>query len=775
MHWKPGHKLRNRDYEIETVLGEGGFGITYKAKDLTLNIPVVIKTPNNKLQRDPNYAKYKEKFFQEARQLAQLGLNPHPHIVRVSSLFIEDNLPCIVMDFIPGESLYNLVQVQGPLSETKAREYIQQIGSALMVCHRKGIIHRDVHPNNILIRQDNGQAILIDFGIAVTTDTSRNTHSGSKVFAPWEQVAFWETESSQTPQVDIYTLAASLYYLVTGKTPTPSLARKYNNQELQPPEELNSSLSDSISQAIFRGMEVEPENRPDSIEKWLKLLLPPATPQPKPPYISQTKTEVRASANARVTTQKNTISIIDRKEEEYQKQQAEQQRKQEEYQNKLERYKQEFLETVELEYPLSKNTRNQINILQQSLGLKTEDIKRIEQPILAAKYQEKLKEEERQRQKEQKAERVKQLELQKQRERQEYENKLQRYEQEFTKSIQAGYPLDEYVRDGLKNYQRTLELTDEDIARIEQPILAQEETKYQQKLKEEEAKRQRKQEAERVRQLELQKQQEREEYENKLQQYKQEFSRMIQREYPLDDRVRYGLKRFQQSLGLRDEDVEQIEQPLIDLKESEYQQRLKAERLKHEEKERLRQQQQAEQQQKQQEYETSQPKKKLTLKIIAGLAVLIGGVGVSANYLIWSSQTKDQPAPKNSKNSEVLKELPPKPPTTGSKDDGLVDPSEKKSSEFNGVFCRGSGATEKEKFGLEFDPQSSTEQQKEAIQKKKEAEDLRKRTEDLMEELKKERERERSLEEKKVRDLLYRPQPRSLWLRDAPRRKSKDP
>ncbi|GAB4539479.1 MAG: hypothetical protein Tsb0014_29930 [Pleurocapsa sp.] len=152
MQWQPGYKLKNRPYKIERVLGEGGFGITYQAQDLTLDIPVVIKTPNRRLQRDANYAKYVENFKKEAKQLAELGLNSHPNIVRVSSLFQEDNLPCIVMDFVPGESLYDLVQMQGKLSEAQAIEYIKQIGSALVVCHNAGIIHRDVHPNNILIK-----------------------------------------------------------------------------------------------------------------------------------------------------------------------------------------------------------------------------------------------------------------------------------------------------------------------------------------------------------------------------------------------------------------------------------------------------------------------------------------------------------------------------------------------------------------------------------------------------------------------------------------------
>ena len=282
MQWQPGHRLKSRPYEIERELGEGGFGITYKAKDLNLDIPVVIKTPNSKLQRDVNYSKYVENFKKEARQLAKLGLNPHPHIVRVNSLFEEDNLPCIVMDFIPGDSLYDLVQIGGRLSETQALEYIRQIGSALVVCHSLGIIHRDVHPNNILIHGDNGKAVLIDFGIAGTTQTSRNTHSGNRAFAPWEQMAYWEDGNSKTPQVDIYTLAAGFYYLVTGEVPRECLARKYNNRELIEPKELNDHLSQRTNKAIIKGMEVLPENRPSSIQDWLQLLATPQAPPTKP-------------------------------------------------------------------------------------------------------------------------------------------------------------------------------------------------------------------------------------------------------------------------------------------------------------------------------------------------------------------------------------------------------------------------------------------------------------------------------------------------------------
>jgi formylglycine-generating enzyme required for sulfatase activity/tRNA A-37 threonylcarbamoyl transferase component Bud32 len=280
-HWLPGHKLKNRPYEIIQVLGEGGFGITYKAKNLSLEVPVVIKTPNSKLQRDKNYSKYLESFNKEAKQIAKLGMNPHPHIVRVFDFFAEDDLPCIIMDYVPGASLYDLVQMNGALSEELALEYIRQIGSALGVCHQQGIIHRDVHPNNILIHGESGKAILIDFGISGTTQTSRSNRSGNQAFAPWEQLISFGEQSSKTPQVDIYTLAGSLYYLVTGDTPTPSLARKFNNDELLEPKQHNSKLSDRLNEVILKGLEVEPSDRPQTVQEWLdRLKMSPSPTKP---------------------------------------------------------------------------------------------------------------------------------------------------------------------------------------------------------------------------------------------------------------------------------------------------------------------------------------------------------------------------------------------------------------------------------------------------------------------------------------------------------------
>lgn len=271
-YWQAGHKFNNRPYEILNILGEGGFGITFQARNLSLDIPLVIKTPNIRLQRDKNYCKYIDNFKREAQQLAKLGMNPHPHIVRVFDFFEEDNLPCIVMEYVPGESLYDLLQVNGTLSEKKALEYIRQIASALVVCHQQGIIHRDPHLNNILIHEVNGKAILIDFGISGTTQSSRDTRSGNQSFAPWEQLINLGDQSSKTPQVDIYILASSFYYLLTGDIPTPSLVRKLKADKLKEPKQINPQISDSINKAILKGMAVEPEDRPKSVSEWLNLL-----------------------------------------------------------------------------------------------------------------------------------------------------------------------------------------------------------------------------------------------------------------------------------------------------------------------------------------------------------------------------------------------------------------------------------------------------------------------------------------------------------------------
>ncbi len=251
--WRQGYKLQNRpEYIIEGILGRGGFGITYKARHLVLNKLVVLKTPHAVQKLDPNHDKFVKRFTREGQFLAKFcQQNAHPSIVQVIDFFKENGTPCLVMDFVPGETLFNLVRQQGPLSESEAVGYISQIGAALVQVHQAGILHRDVHPGNILLAQN--KAILIDFGIAceiIPTGTSSH-YSANVDFSPWEQQE--HHEDSRKVTVDIYTLAASLYYAVTGQVPTGSVERKYFNADLLLP----TGISDRTREAILKGMAID--------------------------------------------------------------------------------------------------------------------------------------------------------------------------------------------------------------------------------------------------------------------------------------------------------------------------------------------------------------------------------------------------------------------------------------------------------------------------------------------------------------------------------------
>ncbi|MFM5981073.1 MAG: protein kinase domain-containing protein [Sphaerospermopsis kisseleviana] len=265
---QPGKPLQQRpQYVIEEEIGSGGFGVTFKAKHQELKLPIVIKTPNSRLCRDANYPKYVEGFRKEGRRLAEITQLQHPNIVRIIDFFEEDGLPCLVMDFVKGENLYHLVQDKGIVSESTAIDYIKQIADALSLCHENGIIHRDAHPGNMILRENSNTVVLIDFGLAGNVDSESINQAANLAFAPWEQML----DTEKAPTLDVYTLAASLFYLLTGDTPTPCLARKVLYHDLIEPKELNSKISDKLNYAIVQGLELEPKNRPQSMKEWLSL------------------------------------------------------------------------------------------------------------------------------------------------------------------------------------------------------------------------------------------------------------------------------------------------------------------------------------------------------------------------------------------------------------------------------------------------------------------------------------------------------------------------
>ena len=233
--------LQNR-YQIINRIGGGGMGDVYLAADLHLqNRKVVVKENNG---GDPKL------FYAEANILA--GLH-HPNLPRVIDHFIEaNNAQYLVMDYIAGQNLEQLVQSRGKLTETEALAWMTQILDAVKYLHDNHIIHRDIKPQNIIITQ-NGRAVLVDFGIAKVIQPGHATKTGahgigSPGYAPLEQYTGGTDE-----RTDVYSLGATLYFALTGIEPPPAPSRAYG-KPLESVRAINPSLSVNTESAIVKAM-----------------------------------------------------------------------------------------------------------------------------------------------------------------------------------------------------------------------------------------------------------------------------------------------------------------------------------------------------------------------------------------------------------------------------------------------------------------------------------------------------------------------------------------
>ena len=262
-----GKVLQGGKYSLDQLLGQGGFGITYKATHHYLGQTVVIKTLNPANQTHPQFAKLEQQFQDEGRRLA---LCVHPNIVRVNDFFIEEGVPYLVMDYIPGETLEEVVFPDTPMPEAIAIHYIRQVGAALQVVHQNGLLHRDIKPQNIILRQNTQEVVLIDFGISREfTPGVTQTHTSmiSEGYAPVEQ---YIAQQQRTSASDVYGLTATLYALLTAQVPVASILR--DRQTMPTPAELQPYLSPEVNQAIMRGMAIDVYYRPRTIEEWLSML-----------------------------------------------------------------------------------------------------------------------------------------------------------------------------------------------------------------------------------------------------------------------------------------------------------------------------------------------------------------------------------------------------------------------------------------------------------------------------------------------------------------------
>lgn len=246
-------------YEILNVIGEGGMGIVYKGVHRTLDQEVAIKALSGGLSFN---TEMRERFLQEARIQAKLT---HPNIVNLLNFIEETDTFYLVMEFIEGETLEDLLKRVGLIPPEKAIDISLQVLSALHFAHEKGVIHRDIKPSNIMISKS-GLVKITDFGIAKIMGSKRLTATGVRPGTLWymspEQVKGKDVDARS----DIYSFGVTLYQVVTGKVPFDAesdydIMRAHVEIEPIPPKEAYPHLPEYIEATILKSLAKEPSGR----------------------------------------------------------------------------------------------------------------------------------------------------------------------------------------------------------------------------------------------------------------------------------------------------------------------------------------------------------------------------------------------------------------------------------------------------------------------------------------------------------------------------------
>jgi serine/threonine-protein kinase len=246
-------------YRLEKIIGTGGAGRVYAARDEALGRSVAIKLLHPQLARD---AKNRERFQREARAMATVR---SPHVAAVYSIGEERGMPYIVMEYFPGENLEQRLKSAGRLRVEEALVYARDCALALQAADGAGIVHRDVKPANIVVKD--GRAVLTDFGLARPMDGSANMTvegeiAGTAMFMSPDRI----TGQGDDRRADIYSLGATLYCLIAGRPPfeSPSpmdVIAAHINEQPQPLNERAPGTSPKVAALVTRMMEKEPAAR----------------------------------------------------------------------------------------------------------------------------------------------------------------------------------------------------------------------------------------------------------------------------------------------------------------------------------------------------------------------------------------------------------------------------------------------------------------------------------------------------------------------------------
>ena len=257
-------QVLSANYELENEVGRGGIGIVYCARDKRLKREIAIKVlpPELSFRAD-----IRQRFLREAETAAQLN---HPNIVPIYTVEERDNLVYFVMAYIKGDNLGVRLQQHGPMPPVEVRRILREVAEALAYAHNRNVIHRDIKPDNIIIDDETGRAMVTDFGIArALTDTgdSRLTATGMAIGTP----AYMSPEQSAGDRAidgrsDLYSLGVVGYQMLCGQPPfvasnTPSMLVKHLSERPVPVDERWPDLPPDLSRAVMMCLEKDPADR----------------------------------------------------------------------------------------------------------------------------------------------------------------------------------------------------------------------------------------------------------------------------------------------------------------------------------------------------------------------------------------------------------------------------------------------------------------------------------------------------------------------------------
>ena len=252
-------KILNSRYELEQLIGTGGMADVYRARDTLLGRTVAVKILHPQFAKDPVFI---ERFRQEAQAAANLN---QPNIVNVYDWGIEDSTYYIVMEYVMGRDLKDIIVQGGPLLPERAVEIAMAICLALDVAGAHGIVHRDIKPQNIIVTND-GQIKVMDFGIARTAGGSAMTQTGT-IMGTAQYISPEQAQGRVAdPRSDLYSLGVVLYEMLTGRVPFDgenpvAIAYKHVREDPLAPSMINPDISPELEAVVMKALAKNPENR----------------------------------------------------------------------------------------------------------------------------------------------------------------------------------------------------------------------------------------------------------------------------------------------------------------------------------------------------------------------------------------------------------------------------------------------------------------------------------------------------------------------------------